>query len=160
MVILLMGVTGSGKTHIGELLSGQLRWPFFDGDDYHPPENVEKMQSGQPLDDADRRPWLLTLSGLIGGAVDRREPAVFACSALKDAYRKVLLCRPEVKLVHLKGSIDLIRERLDVRVHRYMPASLLASQFATLEDPLDAVLVDIAPSPAQIVCEIRRRLEV
>ena len=160
MVILLMGVTGSGKTHIGKLLAVQLQWPFYDGDDYHPSENVGKMRSGIPLDDDDREPWLLTLADLIAGAVDRNDSAVFACSALKEAYREVLMCRPEVRLVHLKGSVELIHERLGIRVHRYMPASLLDSQFATLEDPSNAVIVDIAPPPAAIVSEIRRKLEV
>jgi gluconokinase len=160
MVILLMGVTGSGKTHVGNQLAVQLQWPFYDGDDYHPPENVAKMRSGTPLDDADRAPWLSTLADLIGSVADRNDSAVFACSALKEAYREVLMCRPEVMLVHLSGSVEVIRERLGIRVHRYMPANLLDSQFDTLEDPSNAVVVDVAPSPAAIVSEIRRKLEV
>lgn len=160
MVILLMGVAGSGKTHIGELLADQLDCPFYDGDDYHPPENVAKMRSGTPLDDCDRLLWLRTLAELIGSAVDRCEQAVVACSALKAAYRELLICRSEVRLVHLKGSIEVIRKRLEVRMHRYMPAALLDSQFNTLEEPEDAVTIDITPPPEAVVSEIRERLGV
>ena len=161
MVIILMGVTGSGKSTVGEALTQALGWPFYDGDDFHPPANVAKMASGMPLDDEDRWPWLQLLADGIGTWLGRGENAVLACSALKQAYRDILLGgRQQVHIVHLKGSKELIGGRLAQRQHRYMPASLLDSQFATLEAPREAVEVDIAPSPAAIAAEIRRRLGV
>jgi gluconokinase len=158
MVIVLMGVTGSGKTVVGELLARELGWKFYDGDDFHPRANVEKMAAGVPLTDEDRFPWLRLLAEKIGRWVDRGEQAILACSALKAVYREILVCRPEVRVVHLQGSIELIRQRLEERVHRYMPPSLLASQFATLEDPHDALTIDITPAPETIVREIRKKV--
>jgi gluconokinase len=155
MVIVLMGVSGSGKTTVGERLARALGAEFAEGDAYHPPANVEKMKSGHPLDDADRQPWLERLSVEIGRWLDAGEDAVLACSALKQRYRDILRGgRPGVRLVYLRGSEELIRDRLKRRRGHYMPASLLKSQFAALEEPEDAITVDIGGAPDEIVAEI------
>ena len=140
MIVLVMGVSGSGKNTIGEPLARRLGWKFIDADDYHPPENVKKMAAGIALEDADRWPWLDRLN-----AVLRKEKrAVLACSALKEAYRRRLLAGVEHVIVHLRGDFDLLRRRVEQRKHRYMPASLLQSQFDTLEPPREAIEVDVA----------------
>ena len=155
MIVVVMGVSGSGKTTIGRLLAARLGCTFIDGDDFHPAENVAKMASGTPLTDADRKPWLDLLNGKLRGL----ESAVLACSALKESYR-LLLSKglTDFRFVHLRGSIDLIRARLEKRRHRYMPASLLESQFATLEPPHIAIDVDISKDAPQCVEAIAARL--
>ena len=151
MVIVLMGVSGSGKTSVGVLLARTLGGEFVEGDSYHPPANVEKMRRGIPLDDADRRPWLETLAREIGRWLDTGRTVVLACSALRRSYREVLRGgRQGVRFVHLKGSAALIRSRLAARRGHYMPASLLDSQLSTLEEPLDAITVDVSGTPAEI----------
>jgi carbohydrate kinase (thermoresistant glucokinase family) len=148
MILLVMGVSGSGKNTIGEPLARRLGWRFIDADHYHPEENVAKMAAGIPLEDADRRPWLDRLNGILRGEKD----AVVACSALKRAYRRRLLDEIEdYEIVYLRGSFDLIRSRVEKRHHRYMPASLLKSQFDTLEPPRDAIEVDVAANPQACV---------
>jgi gluconokinase len=155
MVVILMGVSGTGKTAVGTRLARALGGTFVEGDDYHPPANVAKMRSGTPLDDADRQPWLETLSREIGAWLDAGEPVVLACSALKQRYRDILKAgRPGVRFVHLKGDKALIRARLANRRGHYMPSSLLDSQFAALEEPTDAITVGIEGTPDQIVAEI------
>lgn len=143
MIVLVMGVSGVGKTTIGVALAGALGWPFVDADDYHPPENVAKMQAGIPLQDADRWPWLDRLNEVL-----RQHPdAVLACSALKEAYRQRLAHGiTDFKVVYLQGDAALIRARLENRQHRYMPASLLDSQLATLEPPAHAISIDVGAS--------------
>jgi gluconokinase len=159
MVVVLMGVSGSGKTEIGTRLAEELGGTFVEGDDYHPPANVAKMRSGVPLDDADRQPWLETLSREIGAWLDAGKTVVLACSALKQRYRDILKAgRPGVRFVHLKGDEALIRKRLDKRRGHYMPASLLESQFAALEEAGDAITVGIDAPPDAIVAEIRQAL--
>lgn len=161
MVIILMGVSGSGKTTVGEALAAALGYRFEDADGYHPPENVEKMRQAIPLTEADRQPWLQALREAIEGWVERGEGVVLACSALTAGSREKLgVDRPGVRLVHLTGSMELIRDRLDARRGHYMPADLLASQFETLEPPERAIVVDIAPGPDTIVDRIRERLDV
>ncbi len=161
MVIVLMGVTGSGKTTVGEQLAQQLGWAYYDADDFHPEANVHKMASGTPLTDEDRWPWLEILSAAIGQWLCAEQGAILGCSALKQNYRDILVRgRPGVQIVHLKGSKTLIAQRLETRQHRYMPASLLDSQFATLEEPHDALSVDIGPSPAAIAATIRTALQL
>jgi len=158
MIIILMGVSGSGKTTVGRLLSKELGWPFYDGDDFHPPANVEKMRAGIPLDDDDRDGWLTSLSDLIRQKIQNRENAVLACSALKQKYRERLeQDRPdEVRLVYLKGDFALIQQRLQTRRRHYMNPNLLQSQFDALEEPGDALTIDIAKGSQAIVKIIQR----
>jgi len=159
MIVVLMGVSGSGKTVVGQALAADLGWPFFDGDDFHPPANVAKMAAGTPLTDADRWPWLDRLAAEMAAVNARGANAVLACSALKQAYRDRLDRAGNVRVVHLKGDEATIAARLAGRSHRYMPATLLASQFATLEEPAGAVVVDIRdPVPVQ-VARIRTALK-
>jgi carbohydrate kinase (thermoresistant glucokinase family) len=141
MIVLVMGVSGSGKNTVGEPLAQRLGWKFIDGDDYHPPENVKKMAAGIPLQDEDRWPWLDRLNGMLR----QEKNVVLACSALKEAYRRRLLAGiADCAIVHLRGSFELIRSRVEQRRHRYMPASLLQSQFETLEPPAKAIDVDVS----------------
>ena len=135
-VLLLMGVAGSGKSTIALELQRVLGWPFQEGDDLHPPANVEKMRSGQPLDDDDRLPWLQAVARWIDTQLAAHQPGIITCSNLKRAYREITIgARHGVTLVYLKGAESLIQERMLNRVHRYMPPSLLGSQFDTLEEP-------------------------
>lgn len=160
MVIILMGVTGSGKTTIGRLLARELGWPFHDADDFHSEANVEKMARGVPLDDRDRAPWLAALRELVRLRVENGENTVLACSALKESYRDLLLVDEDVKLIYLKGDDDLIRERLGSRQGHFMKAAMLDSQFAALEEPERALSVDISQPPQEIVKAIRDGLGV
>lgn len=160
MVVLLMGVTGVGKTTVGVALARELQWRFADADDFHSPANVAKMRAGIPLNDADRAPWLQALHDAIVGWLDGNESVVLACSALKAAYREQLLVSPAVKLIYLHGDAGLLAERLRDRHGHYMNSSLLQSQFDTLEEPQNAISVDVGkPAPA-IVAEIRTALGV
>ena len=151
MRVIVMGVSGSGKSTIGRQLAARLGCEFLDGDDFHPPENVRKMAAGIPLADEDRWPWLKNLNGKLRAAPE----VVLACSALKESYRSVLAGGlADCRFVHLRGDIGLIRSRLAQRKHRYMPASLLESQFAALEPPAGAIEVDIVQAPERCVAEI------
>jgi len=145
-----MGVSGCGKTTIGTQLARDLGWEFLEGDDYHPPENKEKMKQGQPLTEADRLPWLSRLAEAVRVRSEGGQDAVLACSALTRASRGLLRGSPGVRFVHLIGSFELIRSRLAGRQHSFMDPGLLASQFETLEPPSDAVEVDVGPSPAEV----------
>ncbi len=158
MVILLMGVSGSGKTTVGRLLASQLGWKFADGDDYHPAANVEKMRTGIPLTDADRAPWLSTLRALIADWIAAEKNAVLACSALKRSYREELQVAPQVQVVYLRGTPQLLHQRLHARSGHFMTEGMLESQLATLQEPENATVVDIGRSPEEIVNEIRARL--
>src|SRR5450755_4333602 len=160
MVIILMGVTGSGKTTIGLALAASLQWRFVDADDFHSPSNVAKMRSGIPLKDDNRAPWLASLHNAIDGWFQAGTSVVLACSALKQAYREQLLVSPEVRLVYLRGSRELISQRLSQRHGHYMDPSLLDSQFATLEEPRDAVFVDVNADVPEIVDQIRKELGI
>jgi gluconokinase len=155
MIVLVMGVSGAGKTAIGGRLAARLGWRFVDADDFHPPENVAKMACGRPLDDADRAPWLARLNGEIASPGN----AVLACSALKERYRETLRAGvADFKVVFLTGAYELLHSRLAARKHRYMPASLLDSQLAALEPPEDAIEIDVAADVEACVTQILRRL--
>lgn len=159
MVVILMGPMGCGKSTIGRLLADRLGWRFEDGDDFHPPANVSKMQAGIPLDDRDREPWLDILANLIRTNEHLGKNLVLACSALKESYRiRLGINQENIISVYLKGSPDLLQSRLDLRRHRYMKKSLLASQLATLEEPESAVTVDIDARPQDIVENIIENL--
>ncbi len=158
MIIVLMGVTGSGKTTVGKLLAAELGWRYYDADDFHAPANVEKMKLGVPLDDADRKPWLETLRDLIRKCLEQSENCILACSALKESYRDYLLLSDEVHLVYLRGSYDLIQQRLTDRSGHYMNPKLLRSQFEILEEPQGRLAIEISLPPAEIVKTIREQL--
>ncbi len=135
-VIVVMGVASSGKTSLGERLAERLGWPFRDADSFHPPENVAKMSSGTPLNDEDRKPWLAAIAAWIDELRATGKNGIVTCSALKRAYRRVIIGdRPDVALVYLKGSRELIGQRMAARQHHFMPPALLDSQFAALEEP-------------------------
>jgi gluconokinase len=153
-----MGPAGSGKTTVGKLFAAQLKWEFADGDDFHPPANIEKMSHGIPLHDEDRIPWLHSIREAMLQWDAQHRNVVLACSALKCSYRKLLQINSNVKLVYLKGSYELFRERLRSRKGHYAGEQILAGQFADLEEPADAITIDAAQSPEQIVAEIRKGL--
>ncbi len=161
-IIMLMGVSGVGKTTIGQALAQELGWPFYDADDFHPTANVEKMRQGQPLTDDDRHPWLATLHQHIAQLIHAKQAAVVTCSALKQSYRNILAEGQADKLrwVYLKGNYALIQQRLAARAHHFMKADLLASQFATLEEPAGAVVIEVNESPEVIVRRIKAKLGV
>jgi gluconokinase len=141
MIVVLMGVSGAGKTTIGERVAQRLGWRFIEGDEYHPRENVAKMAAGIPLEDADRWPWLDALNRRLRGERD----AIVTCSALKESYRQRLLKGlADARIVYLQAPKALIAERVAKRKHKYMPASLLDSQFATLEPPSGAIDIDVS----------------
>jgi gluconokinase len=154
-----MGVTGAGKTTIGRALATSLGWEFHDGDDLHSEASELKMHRGIALNDADRAPWLNALRRLIEAMLSERRNGIIACSALKQSYRDELVVDPNlVKVVYLKGSKQLLAERLGNRSAHFMNPDLLQSQLDTLEEPRDAIVVDISTAPEAIVNEIRSRL--
>ncbi len=155
-----MGVTGCGKTTVGALLAGTCGWEFHDADDFHPAANVAKMKSGAALNDEDRWPWLARLNAFLLDCERQGKSLVLACSALKQVYRDRLArgCAP-ARFVFLDGDTELIRARLAARQGHYMNPALLDSQFAILERPREALRLDIAASPAELVRSIRKQLE-
>ncbi len=155
MIVVVMGVCGCGKSTVGAALGACLRWPFLDADDFHPAANVAKMSLGTPLVDDDRWPWLDRVAAELRSILTRGGHAVLACSALKQAHRDRLARAGEVRFVHLCGDYDTIASRLTSRQHRYMPAALLASQFATLEPPTDALGIDVREPVDTQVAAIR-----
>ena len=158
--LIVMGVSGSGKTTIGEMLAEHFDCPFFDADDFHPKENVEKMAQGTPLNDEDRKPWLERLNKLLSEHLERGESVVLACSALKQSYRDLLSSDNDVaKFIYLKGSYDLILRRMQARENHYMKADMLKSQFETLEEPQNALAIDIDAAPETITAQIIASLE-
>jgi len=160
VIVVVMGVSGSGKSAVGQALATDLGWPFFDADDFHPEANVAKMAAGTPLTDADRWPWLDRLAAEMAAIDGRGQHAVLACSALRQAYRDRISRAVPVRFVHLTGDHDTIAARVAARSHRYMPATLLASQFATLEAPQDAIVVDVRDAIPVQVAKIRAALKV
>jgi gluconokinase len=151
MIIIIMGVSGCGKTTVGQQLADRLGWPFFDGDDFHPPANIDKMSRGLPLNDEDRSDWLAAIADRMRQLIAGKQSGVFACSALKQKYRDQLSIDPTVRFVYLQGSYDLIWSRMQARTNHYMKPEMLASQFAALEEPRDTLTLDIARSPAEVV---------
>jgi gluconokinase len=149
-----MGVAGAGKTLIGSMLAEHLKWEFADADDFHPPANIEKMSHGIPLTDADREPWLRSMRALIEAWAEAGQNGVLACSALKRRYRDELTRGVESKTVFLKGTPELIHSRLLLRRGHYMKAEMLASQFSDLEEPGDAIVVDVSTPPETVLAEI------
>jgi gluconokinase len=150
-----MGVTGSGKTTIGKALADKLGWDFFDADDFHSSANIAKMTNGIPLTDEDRLPWLLSLRSKIADCLENGHFGILACSALKESYRKILFTNnPEIQIVYLKASFDLVMSRLTTRIDHFMQPSMLQSQFDTLEEPENAIFVDIGYSVDTIVDRI------
>ncbi|RYC52889.1 gluconokinase [Flagellimonas olearia] len=158
-VLVVMGVSGTGKTTVGKLLSEQLGYPFFDGDDFHPEENINKMASGKPLNDDDRKGWLLKLNQL--ALQQHNVGAVITCSALKKAYRSLLRAGmgSDMQFIYLNGSFDLVKSRLENRKDHFMPIALLKTQFEALEPPSKAIAVSIAQQPDQIVQEVLKQLK-
>lgn len=160
-IIYVMGVAGSGKTTIGQKLSVATGIPFFDADDFHPPANKEKMKSGQPLNDEDRKGWLTSINEL-AKEQSEKNGAIIACSALKEKYRTALSSGIKVPVhwVLLQGSFEMIQERMKARKEHFMPASLLQSQFDTLETPGNAIVMDIKTGPDEIVADILRKIKL
>jgi carbohydrate kinase (thermoresistant glucokinase family) len=160
--LVVMGVSGSGKTTVGALLAARLGCTMAEGDSLHPPENVEKMRRGVPLNDADRWPWLDRIGDLLKVWAAEQRPGLVTCSALKRVYRERLLAaRPDLRFVYLKGSKALIAARVGARRHEYMPASLLKSQFDTLEEPLPGepvIVIDAGATPEAEVEDIMKAL--
>jgi len=160
LFIIIMGVSGCGKTTIGTMLAEQLGCRFYDGDDYHPPANIAKMASDIPLDDADRAGWLAALAAIIQEGLAIGENGVMACSALKEKYRWVLRVDPaKVRFIYLKGSYELILSRMKTRDAHYMKPEMLRSQFEALEEPREALTMDVSLSPDQIVQTILKGIK-
>ncbi|MEO8485823.1 MAG: gluconokinase [Betaproteobacteria bacterium] len=160
MIIVVMGVTGCGKSTVGAALAERLGWRFADADDFHPPANVAKMASGTPLTDDDRWPWLDRIADELAAIQSAGGHAVLACSALKEIYRARIARAGDVRFVHLTGDQATVAARLAVRKHRYMPASLLASQYATLEPPRGAIEIDLRLPVVDQVDAVCRALAV
>ena len=156
MIIIIMGVAGSGKTTIGSLLANELGWAFYDADDFHSEVNRAKMSQGIALTDEDRAGWLLSLKDLIVQNIQQNTSAVLACSALKNSYRNILKVNERVKFIYLRGTYEQIKVRLTHRSGHYMSADMLESQFQTLEEPQDIFTIDIENTPQDILTLIRK----
>jgi len=156
--VIVMGVSGCGKTTIASLLAEELGWTFIESDNYHSEEQILKMSNGIPLTDADRQPWLETLHGLLADLSNKNQPAVLACSALKEKYRRTLTAGlKNFRFVYLKGEYGLIWQRMQERQH-YMKPTMLRSQFEALEEPENALVIDITLPPEKIVSEILQQI--
>ena len=161
VIVILFGVSGAGKTTVGQLLAGELGWKFYEGDDFHSQANLDKMHAGLPLTDEDRQPWLESLRRLIERCPAAKENAVLTCSALKKSYRSYLRVSEEVKFVYLRGSYELVVDQLQQRHGHFMNPELLRSQFATLEEPEAAegvIAIQLGRSPRELVDEIKKKL--
>jgi len=153
--LIVMGVSGCGKTSVGKALADSLGWDFYDADDFHPPENVAKMASGTPLNDSDRAPWLASLREMISSSLKADRQGVLACSALKERYRQQLVKDNEgVQIIYLKGTYNLIWSRMEKRTDHYMKPHMLQSQFEALEEPSNALTLDVSMLVDDIVREV------
>jgi len=159
MLIIVTGVSGTGKTTIGSAIADALDLPFFDADNFHPKENIAKMSEGLPLNDEDRMPWLLTLADLLVKS-ETENGAVLACSALKDSYRELLKVQENINWIHLRGDRELIWRRMLARKNHYMKATMLDSQFATWEEPSYGLKLNINHTPEEMLKEVLRYLKV
>lgn len=161
MMVVLMGVSGVGKTTIGQILAERTGWRLYDADEFHSAASIEKMRNGIALEDADRWPWLDRMHAMLVEKQGRGESVLLACSALKQKYRERLAkdC-PDLHWVYLKGAFELIRSRLEARKNHYMKAGLLESQFAALEEPQDAIVAEVGPEPEVIADFVLRQLQV
>jgi len=163
VVIIIFGVSGAGKTTLGQLLAQELRWKFYEADDFHSQANIDKMRQGIPLTDEDRSPWLESLRELIKQCLAAGQNAVLASSALKESYRRCLRVSPEVKLVYLLGDYALIERQLRQRRGHFMDPKLLRSQFADLEEPQpeeDVAVIKLGRSPLELVEEMKKKLRL
>ena len=163
MVVIIFGVSGAGKTTIGQLLAQELGWRFYEADDFHPRVNIKKMREGVPLTDEERWPWLESLHELVNRCIAAGEDAVLACSALKKAYRRYLRVNADVKLVFLRGNYELIANQLRHRRGHFMNPALLQSQFADLEEPQPgeaSIVIELGRSPRKLVQEIKSKLRI
>ena len=154
MVILLMGTTGAGKTTVGKLLAARLGWIFLDADDFHPPANIEKIKHGIPLTDADRLPWLEKIHSELVRLSAAAKNVVLACSALKQSYRDQLSAGLEIHIVYLRGSYEQMRRHIEHRHGHFAGESILAGQFADLQEPHNALVLDVSHPPEQLASEI------
>ena len=160
MVILVMGVTGAGKTTVGKLLAERLNWKFLDADDFHPQANIEKMKRGISLTDADREPWLAAIHAALVECAEKDQDAVLACSALKQSYRDKLAAGLDMRICYLKGSFEEISRRLEHRSGHFAGEAILAGQFADLEEPTDAVVLSASATPEENVREALRNFNL
>jgi len=154
MIILVMGTTGAGKTTVGKLVAAQLGWIFLDADNFHPPANIEKMKHGIPLTDGDRAPWLENIHAELVGLNSAGKNAVLACSALKQSYRDRLSSGVDLKIAYLRGSYDQMRRHIEARHGHFAGESILAGQFTDLEEPHNALVLDVSRAPEELVAEI------
>jgi gluconokinase len=160
MVILLMGTTGAGKTTVGKLLASRLRWTFLDADDFHPPANIEKMKHGIPLTDADRFPWLEKIHAELLRFAKSREDVVLACSALKQSYRDQLSVELDIRIVYLRGTYEVMRRHIESRHGHFAGEAILAGQFADLEEPKNALILDVSHFPEEQVAQLIAKLNL
>jgi gluconokinase len=160
MIVLVMGVTGSGKTTVGKLLAQKLGWPFLDADVFHPAENIEKMKHGVPLTDQDREPWLVAIHAQLLKLAAKNQDAVLACSALKQSYRERLASGVDLRICYLKGTYSEIAARLQNRTGHFAGEAILAGQFADLEEPRDALDLAVSNTPEEIVRNVLRKLQL
>src|SRR5579863_3475229 len=160
MIILVMGVTGAGKTTVGKLLAERLHWNFLDADDFHPPANIEKMKRGFSLTDADREPWLAAIHAALLECAAKKQDAILACSALKQTYREKLARGIDLRICYLKGSFEEISRRLEHRTGHFAGEGILAAQFADLEEPKEAVVLSAAATPEENVREALSKLNL
>jgi gluconokinase len=160
MVILVMGVTGAGKTTVGKLLAQRLGWQFLDADDFHTPANIEKMKHGIALNDADREPWLAAIHAALLDYAAKNQNAVLACSALKQKYRERLAAGLDMRICYLKGSFEEISSHIEHRIGHFAGEAILAGQFTDLEEPDDAVVLDATAPPEENVSEALTKLHI